>query len=100
MDCVYNAETNAIQEKFVVTDGTSFPKCTQNCIVERLEELKTIKGINRECVIEIDRTYNSVERDRVESFYYSFRDDMRAEYGFSVSVKFMEDRLCENEKKL
>jgi len=91
MNCVYNSETNSIQEHFLVVDGTSFPKCTQKCIMERFEELDTIKNINREAHITFLGQYTKEEKQEIIASYSSCYETWSFETGIDVIFDFKED---------
>ena len=91
IDCVYNKATGSLTEEFIVKDGNSFPYSTQKCILERLEELDTIRGTKREVIIEIDGKYSPEMRKKIEESYGKYCEDQFKNREYLVKCRFKED---------
>ena len=88
MDCVYNPKTKAVQERFRVLHGASFPLATQNCIEERLGELDTIKKLPVEARIVITGEFSRQEKKKIKRLYSRYAKDAQRKHRFPVKVEF------------
>ena len=89
MDCVFNPKRRAVQEQFKVHNALSFPRATQNCIEERLEELDTIKHLPVEAAIYIDgSSLERADQKWIKKLYRQYCKHAKKHHGFSVKLYF------------
>ncbi|NLO38237.1 MAG: HD domain-containing protein [Ruminiclostridium sp.] len=91
LNCAYDETRGQLTETFTVKDGSSFPKCTQNCIKERFKEFETISGIDYSPVIEFEGSYSTEMRADIEKTYNEFKDIALDRYGINIQLSFKED---------
>ena len=93
MDCVYNPKTKAVQERFKVLNGASFPLATQQCIEERLEELDTMKGLPVEVEIQMSvKSANKKDLKKAKKLYTRYCKLSKKRHGYPVKLELVDKK--------
>lgn len=71
-DAVFDAETNSLQEKFVLRSGQMSPYCTCMALEERLGEMNTINGVPRTIRVRLTGVKNESELN--DSAHKAYRE--------------------------